>query len=550
MRSPRNVAAFYDPTTRIWRGARTSPVFNPNQSLGELVLNRLAQTPTAIAQVSADSGAEVSCGELRLRTIRIAQALTGLGYSRDRADIIAMAVRNGEHVAPALFACFALGIPVNTLDATFKRDDLGHMLGTVRPTLVFCDQETIGEMSAAMEIAGIRASVVVFGKRVEGFMHVEDLLVPTGVEEEFVPVHFEDASTELAIILCSSGTTGRSKGVSLSHSASIVSVTGLNNCYPNDVILCFSSLYWYSGFAFLLLGTIFGAKRIITREPYSPDLALDFINQYRVTITFFSPATTYQLLKHPQLHQSTLASLRVSICGGASISGDLKQLFERTVPHGEMCALYGLSEAAGAVTSSENSTYKQGSSGFVKPNYELKIVDDAGRPLDIDQEGEILVRAGLCTFMGYYGNSEATAEMLDPDGWLHTGDIGRVDEDGLLYIVDRKKDIIKYNGYQISPTELETIIQSVPGVINVCVTGVPVPGNDLPAALVVKRNDEANAEIETVIVETVRARLGDYKQLRGGVYFVAELPMTPSGKILRRGCRDILVAMYNKEKVR
>lgn len=84
-------------------------------------------------------------------------------------------------MAPTLFACFALGIPVNTLDATFKRDDLGHM-----PTLVFCDQETIEEMSAAMKIAGIPASVVIFGKRVEGFMHVDDLLVPTGVEEEFV----------------------------------------------------------------------------------------------------------------------------------------------------------------------------------------------------------------------------------------------------------------------------------------------------------------------------------------------------------------------------
>ena len=109
-----------------------------------------------------------------------------MGYSRDRADIITMAVRNGEHVAPALFACFALGIPVNTLDATFKRDDLGHMLGTVRPTLVFCDQETIEEMRAAMKIAGIQAMVIIFGKRVDGFMHVDDLLVATGVEEEFV----------------------------------------------------------------------------------------------------------------------------------------------------------------------------------------------------------------------------------------------------------------------------------------------------------------------------------------------------------------------------
>lgn len=545
MRSPRNIHTFFDPTTKIWRGTRTSPIYNPNQSLGELLLNRLAQTPDHIAQVSADRGVQISCGELRLRTIRIAQSLTDLGFSRER-DIIAMAVRNGEHVAPALFACFALGIPVNTLDATFKRDDLGHMLETVKPTLVFCDCETLEEMRAAMKLSGVRAKLVVFGQKVDGFKHVEDLMVSTGGEDEFVPVHFDDASKELAIILCSSGTTGRSKGVSLSHTACIISVTSLNNCYPEDVLLCFSSLYWYSGFAFLLLGTIFGAKRVITREPYNPELALDLINRYRVSITFFSPATTYQILKHPRVQQTDLNSLRVSICGGASISGDLKELFDRTVPNGEMCALYGLSEASGAVTSSDNATYKQGSSGYVKPNYELKIIDDAGNPLEINQEGEIIARAGLCTFMGYYGNPAATEEMLDKDGWLHTGDIGRVDEDGLLYVVDRKKDIIKYNGYQISPTELETIIQSIPGVINVCVTGVPVPGNDLPAALVVKQDDEA-AEIEQLINQTLQAKLGNYKQLRGGVYFAKELPMTPSGKILRRSCRDILVEMYNNE---
>lgn len=144
----------------------------------------------------------------------------------------------------------------------------------------------------------------------------------------------------------------------------------------------------------------------------------------------------------------------------------------------------------------------------------------------------------------YYGNPEATEEMKSEDGWLQTGDIARVDEDGLFYIVDRKKDIIKYAGYQISPTEIEMVIMKIPGVVAVCVTGIPVPGNDLPVALVVKALDSEVTEEK--IIETVAENMVDFKHLRGGVYFVNAFPMTPSGKILRRTCRDIAVELYNE----
>lgn len=134
--------------------------------------------------------------------------------------------------------------------------------------------------------------------------------------------------------------------------------------------------------------------------------------------------------------------------------------------------------------------------------------------------------------------------MKSDNGWLHTGDIARVDEDGLVYIVDRKKDIIKYAGYQISPTEIETVILKVPGVVAVCVTGIPVPGNDLPVALVVKALDSELTE--EMIIDTVAESMVDFKHLRGGAYFVNAFPMTPSGKILRRKCRDIAVELYNE----
>ncbi|XP_065074956.1 uncharacterized protein LOC135698756 [Ochlerotatus camptorhynchus] len=541
MRSPRNIFTFYDPSTKMWSGNQTPPLYNPNQSLGAFVLSVLNRTPQQIAQINADTGARVTCAEMRLRTIRVAQNLTRMGYTRD--NTFTMAVRNGETVAPVLFACFALGIPVNTLDASFKRDDLSHMLQTVRSQVVFCDLETWPEMKIALEMVKLDPVVFIFGDgKVEGCKHVDELLIGTGTEDEFIPEHFADAATRMAVIVCSSGTTGRPKGVCLSHSNCIANADTLTDNYSTDVMLCFSSLYWLSGLFFLLVGTSSGATRIITRDAFNPALALEIIEKFRVTVTFFPPAQALELLKHPRVSQADFSSVRLLCSGGAAVSADLKYALEKLIPNATCYVGYGLSEVGGIATLSDADTYKGGSTGYLKPLVQAMIVDQDGKALEIGQEGEILLKPDY-KFLGYYGNEAATAEMLDADGWLHTGDIGRFDQDGLLYIVDRKKDIIKYGNYQISPSELEGVIQSVPGVLNVCVTGIPVPGNDLPAALIVKSNG-ADVSPED-IHKAMNYSLGSYKQLRGGVYFTKELPMTSSGKVQRRHCRDILIEQYN-----
>lgn len=184
MRSPRNIFTFYDPSTKTWSGTQSPPLYNPNQSLGALVLSVLNRNPQQIAQISADTGARMTCGEMRLRTIRVAQNLARMGYNRD--NTFTMAARNGESVAPVLFACFALGIPVNTLDASFQRDDLSHMLQTVRSQVLFCDQETWPEMKVALEMVKLDPVVFIFGEKVEGCKHVDELLKETGTEDEFV----------------------------------------------------------------------------------------------------------------------------------------------------------------------------------------------------------------------------------------------------------------------------------------------------------------------------------------------------------------------------
>ncbi|XP_055609106.1 uncharacterized protein LOC129756297 [Uranotaenia lowii] len=542
MTSPRDSLTFFDPSTRIWSGIKSPYQHDPNQSLGKLILDSLAKTPAKVTQISVDSGVQITCGEMRNRTIRLAQNLTELGYGP--GDIFTMAARNGEHVAPVLFASLALGVPINTLDPSFRRDDFSHMLSTVKPRLVFCDQETLPEMEVALGMIALKPELVILGQKVEGYRHITDLLKPTGREETFVPTRFEDPSKQLAIIVCSSGTTGRSKGVCLSHSLCIAHFIGVMGCYPPDILLCFSSLYWLSGVVFLLLGTVTGAVRVITRELFNPDLAFDIIEKYRVTLCFFAPAIVLQLVNHPRALKANFSSVRACMSGGASVTAAMKYSFEKLAPNCDFKIGYGMSEIGGVVSMTEKNYYKEGSTGYIHPNVEVKVVDDSGNAVDINQEGEILIKPQFY-FLGYYGNKEATDEILDQNGWIHSGDIGRIDKDGYLYIVDRKKDIIKYLSYQISPTEIETIIQSIPGVVNVCVAGVPVPGSDLPAALVVKSKDMSLTEES--IDRVVRQKLSDYKQLRGGIHLVESLPMTPSGKVMRRSCRDIMEEFYTKQ---
>uniref|UniRef100_A0A1Q3FND9 Putative acyl-coa synthetase n=2 Tax=Culex tarsalis TaxID=7177 RepID=A0A1Q3FND9_CULTA len=548
MHKLRNVRTFYDPKTHIWRGLPTPPLWNPDQSLGQAVLGMLNRTRSKVVQISADSGVELTGDELHLRTVFVAQNLIKLGYgTRSPTNIFTMAVRNGEHTAPVLFACFALGIPVNTLDPTFQRDDLAHMLGLVKPNLVFCESETLVEMIPACKLAGIDPKVIVLGDKVTGYSYVEDLLVPTGSESDFVPVHLDNPSKELAVLLCSSGTTGRSKAVSLSHSICIANVANFFECHSSEVTFAYSSLYWLSGLLMVLSGTLAGATRIITRDPFSVQRTVDIVLRFRVSALFIPPTQAWAIVNDPTVTASSFASLRLPLCGGSVVSAALKRSFERRFPGKFLEVAYGLSEVGFAVTLTRKEFYRDGSVGFTRSGVEIKIVDEGNCAVGIGREGEILVRTKL-VFLGYYGNQEATEEMLDGEGWLHTGDIGRFDEDGLMYVVDRKKDIIKYGNYQISPSDVEAVVQGIAGVAAACIVGIPQEnGNDLVTALVVRSSESIGSEF---IVQEAAKKLPDYKHLRGGVYFVDQLPMTPSGKVVRRLAKNIVLKKNSKGDVK
>lgn len=207
--------------------------------------------------------------------------------------------------------------------------------------------------------------------------------------------------------------------------------------------------------------------------------------------------------------------------------------------------IYGLTESCGVVTWSNINCQNKGTIGQPIPSFKIKICDpETGEQLGWNKLGELCIYSDFISAQ-YYRKPKETAELFDKHGYLKSGDLGYFDEDGYLYIIDRCKDLIKYKGTQVSPTEIEIELQKFDGVEDCAVVGCPDPGaGEVPAAFVVK-SPRSELRREDV-VDFLKGRLSGYKQLRGGVHFVEDIPRSPSGKVLRRKLKEKLV---NKSKL-
>lgn len=300
---------------------------------------------------------------------------------------------------------------------------------------------------------------------------------------------------------------------------------------------CFSTLYWLSGLATLLTTTCQNITRVITTQPFAPDRLLDIVKKYKVNTLLTPPSQLILILNSPELDSSCLESVNEWLCGGSHLSRQFAEQMNTHLNNGRVRILYGCSEIAG-IASGTISNYD--SVGKLSQGLSLKIIDENGRNLGFNERGEICLKCSY-PIQGYYRNEEANKTAII-DGWFHTGDVGYVDESGELYVVDRIKDIIKFNNYQIDPSGIEKVIEKIPGVMMVTVVSVPhVTYTDLPAAVIVK-SPSANLTEEDVH-EFTKVNMPSYKWLRGGVYFVDKMPMTPSGKVIKRKCRELILDM-------
>lgn len=344
-----------------------------------------------------------------------------------------------------------------------------------------------------------------------------------------------DPADDVVALLHSSGSTGTPKGVMLTHRNMVANVLQISLGAPNaedEKVLAVPPFHHAFGLIMAMNASLLQGSTIVTMPRFDPEAYLAAIQEHRITRLFIVPTIAVLLAKSPLVDRYDLSSVRSIVSGGAALDPGIARRVRDRIG----CRInqgYGLTEALVSFMQLDGSV-ANASVGRNTPNIECRIVDvETGAERGRGHTGEILIR-GPHVMKGYLNAEEATREVLDPDGFLHTGDLGYMDDDGQLFLVDRLKELIKYKGQQVSPVELETLLQAHPKVADAAVIGVPdEEASEIPKGFVVAREPVTPEELMSYIAE----RVAPYKKIRR-LEFVDEIPRTPVGKIARRALKE------------
>ncbi|XVE56252.1 hypothetical protein DITRI_Ditri03aG0223500 [Diplodiscus trichospermus] len=353
---------------------------------------------------------------------------------------------------------------------------------------------------------------------------------------------------DTATLFYSSGTTGTSKGVVSSHRHLMALVqlyaSMVNPEDGEQTYICPVPMLHLHGFGAYAIGKLTVGSKVVILSKFDMKEMLSAIENYRVTCLPVVPPILQELVKGAdQIRRKyDLSSLQHVLCGAAPLSKEVISRFLEKFPTVDIRQLYALTETTGFGASmySPEECRKYGSVGLLSPGLEAKIVDPAtGVSVEVNKKGELWLR-GPSIMKGYHNNAEATSSTLDSEGWLKTGDLCYIDDDGYLFIVDRLKELIKYKGYQVPPAELEALLLSHPEISDAAV--IPFPDEEAgqyPMAYVVRKTGSNISE--TAIMDFVARQVAPYKRILK-VAFVTSIPKNPSGKILRRVLVELAIS--------
>lgn len=498
----------------------------PEIALTPLVMRRAAELADKPALIDGPSGRTVTYSQLADSIAIVAHNLKQRGFKK--GEVFGILSPNCPDYGIAFHAVATLGGIVTPINPLYTKHEIAHQLKNAGARFLVTIPMFMDKAREAADESGIE-ELFVFGEA-EGATPFSSLLVDNGRAEQVEINPRED----LVALPYSSGTTGLPKGVMLTHHnlvANIKQMEGLCYFFETDRLICVLPLFHIYGLVVVLNMGLYTGASIVMMPRFDLESFLKTAQDYEVSLAHIVPPIVLALSKHPVVDNYQLPKLRTIFSGAAPLGEELtKACMERlncSVRQG-----YGMTETSPVTHSSPAPPYvnKFGSVGVPAPNTECKIVDlETGEAVGPGQRGELCVR-GPQVMRGYLNNPEATAQTIDPDGWLHTGDIGYADEDGHFFIVDRAKELIKYKGLQVAPAELEALLLTHPCIADAAV--IPCPDDEageVPKAIVVlKQAAEAQA-----IMEFVAERVAPHKKIRY-LEFAETIPKSPSGKILRR----------------
>ena len=499
----------------------------PETPLTPFVLRHAERRAAEPALVDGTSGRTLRYGELAQAIREVAGGLQALGFRK--GDVLAIMAPNVPEYAVAFHGAAWAGGTVTTVNPTYTAGEVKHQLQDSGARLLV----TVGMFGdVAKEAAAGTAVEDVFSLDGEGGRPFDELRGRPLAEQ--VPV----GANDVVALPYSSGTTGLSKGVMLTHRnlvANLVQSAAVIPIGEGETVLSFLPFFHIYGMQVLMNGALCQGGVVVTLPRFDLEQFLSLAQEHRIKRGFVVPPVVLALAKHPLVAQYDLSSLKQLFSGAAPLGAELAEEAGKRLGC-EVVQGYGMTELSPVSHATPDGQYRPGTIGVLAPSTECRIVSpETGKDLGVGEDGEIWVR-GPQVMAGYLNNDAATKATIDESGWLHTGDIGHVDADGHFTIVDRLKELIKYKGFQVPPAELEALLVTHPAVADAAVIGIPDDeAGELPKAFIATKPgvEVSEADLKVFVADQVAT----YKQLRL-VEFVDEIPKSASGKILRRLLRD------------
>jgi acyl-CoA synthetase (AMP-forming)/AMP-acid ligase II len=502
----------------------------PDVPLHQFVLanaGRMAEEP---ALIDGPSGRTLTFGQLAGGVQRVAAGLAARGFGK--GDVLAIYSPNLPEYALAFYGTAAAGGAATTINPLYTVDELAFQLQDAGARFLVTVPPFLDRAREAAARTGVD-EVFVFGEA-EGATPFASLLAAGG-QPSAVAI---DPANDLVALPYSSGTTGLPKGVMLTHRNLVANLCQFQDALGTGAgerliaVLPFFHIY---GLVVLMAAAVREGSTLVTMPRFDLEEFLRILQEHHVTRAYLVPPIVLALAKHPMVDKYDLSALQVVVSGAAPLDAGLQGAAASRVD----CMVaqgWGLTETSPVLTTSVGAPLgpKPGAVGVLLPNTALRVVDPAtGADVGRGETGELLAR-GPQVMKGYLNAPQATADMLDPDGWLHTGDLGRVDDDGYVYVVDRVKELIKYKGMQVAPAELEAVLLGHPAIADAAVVRSPdEEAGEVPKAFVVAKTPLQAEEVIAYVAE----RVAPHKRIRR-VEFIDEIPKALSGKILRRVLMD------------
>ncbi|PON60581.1 4-coumarate-CoA ligase [Parasponia andersonii] len=491
-----------------------------------------------IAFVDAATGRHLTFPQLWRAVDSVATCLSDMGIRK--GDVILLLSPNSIFFPVVCLAVMSLGAVITTTNPLNTPREIAKQIADSKPVLAF----TIPLL--VPKIADSNIPIVLIDDDQADSPKNPKIVSSLGEMMRKDPspnrVGYRVSQDDTATLLYSSGTTGASKGVISSHRNLIAMVQtilgrfGSENGDQEQTFICTVPMFHIYGLAAFAMGLLSSGSTIVILSKFELHEMLSAIERYRATYLPLVPPILVALLNGADQIRAKydLSSLHSVLSGGAPLSKEVIEGFVEKYPTVSILQGYGLTESTGIGASTDclEESRRYGTAGMLSPSMEAKIVNpDTGEALPVNQTGELWLR-GPTIMTGYFSNEEATSSTLDSEGWLRTGDLCYIDEDGFIFVVDRLKELIKYKGYQVPPAELEALLLSHPEISDTAV--IPYPDKEAgqyPMAYVVRK---AGSKLsETAVMDFIGQLVAPYKRIRK-VAFVASIPKNPSGKILRK----------------